>query len=714
MKTWPNNPQAVMPDAPEERAHQHDQAGARRRGRTRGLAFRLAITLLPAVAAVFLAAALYNYWQESKMLLGAAERNAEYLLDASIQHMVTRMDGVEAVVDMTAAICSAEIPAERDIFRWLDAGIRANAYIYGGTVAFEKGAAIPGRDFYAPYVSRGNRGRLVHSWLSGNEPYVYHTTDWYVAAKELKRPVWSEPYYDLGGGDVAMCTYSVPIHVAVTKGHSQFVGVTTADVALESLTDWLGEMDLGGGYGFLISKSGIFVAHPNKNYLLNYRLFDVAEEAGSAALRDMGREMVRGQAGRMRLEDPETGEISLMFYAPVPDMGWSVAVVFPERVVYAPLLAHGRNLFLICLFGLLCLFGVTMWLTRSMTRPLVRLAKLSELVEKGRLGQAKQSAERLVSEVAWGGVKVNEYAALSQSNARMIHSLHGLLSRVQQAGTEVAETARLISNGAQQLEAAAAAQTSSTRAVGRTARDISARSEQLTETMRSVSRAAAENTSRAQSGQERLREMATDVYQLTESTVVLANRLSAINEKADNIGGVVNVIQSVADRVNLLALNAGIEAEKAGPAGVGFGVVAQEIRRLADQTAEATQDIERTVDEMRLAVTGGVNEMNRFVEQMRKSSRKIQGVDRHLEQVIEHIRSLMPKYEEVNSAMFSQSTGAGQISRTVRELTEAADRIQQALRDFNQVAEKLDGSSRDLNGEVRRFELIDDKPAGVP
>ena len=111
--------------------------------------------------------------------------------------------------------------------------------------------------------------------------------------------------------------------------------------------------------------------------------------------------------------------------------------------------------------------------------------------------------------------------------------------------------------------------------------------------------------------------MATEMKQLVESTASVSAKLGMIREKADSINAVVTTITKVADQTNLLSINAAIEAEKAGEYGRGFLVVAREIRRLADQTAVATLDIETMVRQMQDAVSAGVMQMDKFADEVR-------------------------------------------------------------------------------------------------
>jgi methyl-accepting chemotaxis protein WspA len=182
-------------------------------------------------------------------------------------------------------------------------------------------------------------------------------------------------------------------------------------------------------------------------------------------------------------------------------------------------------------------------------------------------------------------------------------------------------------------------------------------------------------------------------------------RLGTLSEKAGNIGTVVVTITRVADQTNLLSLNAAIEAEKAGDYGRGFAVVATEIRRLADQTALATGDIEQMVKEMQSAVAAGVMGMDRFSEEVRRSGEVVQQVSEELSQIIHHVQALTPNFETVSEGMQSQSRAAQQISEALSQLSEASQQTVESLRQSNSAIEQLNEASRGLQDGVASFKL---------
>lgn len=190
---------------------------------------------------------------------------------------------------------------------------------------------------------------------------------------------------------------------------------------------------------------------------------------------------------------------------------------------------------------------------------------------------------------------------------------------------------------------------------------------------------------------------------LTDVSGSINDKLSLLNEKTGNVTSVVASLEKVADQINLLSLNAAIEAEKAGEFGLGFAVVAAEIRRMADQTAVTAHDIGKIVREMQSAVATGVMGMDKFCEEARRGAEEARQVGMHLAQIIRQAQSLAPRFEAVDGGIQAHASGARQIGVTVARLSEVARRSADSLRQSEAAITELDGAARGLQAGVARF-----------
>jgi len=275
-----------------------------------------------------------------------------------------------------------------------------------------------------------------------------------------------------------------------------------------------------------------------------------------------------------------------------------------------------------------------------------------------------------------------------------------LETQVQQSGIQITTSTTQIAASGKQLEATMTEQVASTNEVVATAREIAATSGQLVKTMDEVAGMAQTTTSAASGGQKDLARMETTMRQLVQATNGISSKLGVISEKANNINTVVTTITKVADQTNLLSLNAAIEAEKAGEYGLGFSVVAREIRRLADQTAIATLDIEQMVKEMQSAVATGVMEMDKFTKEVSRSVEDVGNVSIQIAQIIEQVQALTPRFEVVNQGMEAQSQGAGQISEAMIQLSESSSQTADSLREINRAIEQLNDAALGLRRQI--------------
>jgi methyl-accepting chemotaxis protein WspA len=289
----------------------------------------------------------------------------------------------------------------------------------------------------------------------------------------------------------------------------------------------------------------------------------------------------------------------------------------------------------------------------------------------------------------------------------MTSSLSSLIARVKHSSVALMSTATQISATSREQESTVNGFSTSAAEIAAAAKEISATSQELRATMNEVSSVAANSASLAESGTAGLNDMDATMRQLSSSTTSISAKLSVIREKANDINLVVTTITKVADQTNLLSVNAAIEAEKAGEYGLGFLVVAREIRRLADQSAVATLDIEQMVRQMQGAVSTGVMEMDKFTEEVRRGVGAVAVISSQLSQIIEQVRGLSDRVELVNEGMRSQSDGAAQISEAMAQLTDGARQTAASLKEFNSATGSLREAVGGLKQEIAYFTVSD-------
>ncbi|NIF56440.1 methyl-accepting chemotaxis protein [Burkholderia sp. Ax-1724] len=334
------------------------------------------------------------------------------------------------------------------------------------------------------------------------------------------------------------------------------------------------------------------------------------------------------------------------------------------------------------------------WLLRAVTVPMAKVLRVVDVIRTGDLTQRLQLHRQ------------DEIGALEAGFNRMTDELTALVGQAQKSAVQVTTSVTEIAATSREQQATANETAATSTEIGATSREIFATSRDLLRTMNEVSEVASQSAALAGTGHSGLTRMEETMRHVMEAAGSVNAKLAILNEKASNINQVVATITKVADQTNLLSLNAAIEAEKAGEYGRGFAVVATEIRRLADQTAVATYDIEQMVKEIQSAVAAGVMGMDKFSEEVRRGMLDVQNVGGHLTQIIEQVQQLAPRFSMVNEGMQTQATGAEQITQALTQLSEAAQQTAESLRQSTQAIDDLTHVANSLRTGVSRFKVV--------
>ncbi len=299
----------------------------------------------------------------------------------------------------------------------------------------------------------------------------------------------------------------------------------------------------------------------------------------------------------------------------------------------------------------------------------------------------------------------DEMGQLAAGINAVVGKIQSIVGKVREASLQLLSVASEIAATARNQEGTVQSLSSSTTQVAASVREISATSKDLSGTMGEVSQSANHAADLASRGRENTTRMATEMKQLVDSTASVSSKLGIIREKADSITAVVTTITKVADQTNLLSINAAIEAEKAGEYGRGFLVVAREIRRLADQTAVATLDIENMVRHMQDAVSAGVMQMDKFADEVRSGVSQVTTINQMTFEIIGEVQTLNNRFKLVNEGMRNQAIGAEQINEAMAQIAEGARRSSQSVQEFERATAHLRSSVEGLNQEIAQFKI---------
>jgi len=347
-----------------------------------GLAYKLSLLVLSSTSLIFIAAFSYNYWCSSKIVLDNVHENAKSMTAATVNKIEAVITGVENTPDFLAAQLENGHIEKKTLFNCIEKLVTLNEEIFGSTVSFEPYVFDPEVRLFGPYFYRKD-GAIAYTDLSKSYDYLIH--DWYLQPKELNKTVWSEPYFDEGGGEIIMSTYSVPFYRTI-EGKRIVQGVVTADISLEWLVGIISSISfLDNGYAFLVADNGVFVTHPDNSFIMKESIFSLADKHNDENLRAIGKKMAQGEEGFVPYKSIHLKKKCWMYYASLPTTKWSIGIVFPEDELFANLYSLSRTVFIIGVIGFLLLFVVIILISGAIAKPIRNLANMTADIAKGNL-----------------------------------------------------------------------------------------------------------------------------------------------------------------------------------------------------------------------------------------------------------------------------------------------------------------------------------------
>jgi len=336
------------------------------------------------------------------------------------------------------------------------------------------------------------------------------------------------------------------------------------------------------------------------------------------------------------------------------------------------------------------------WLARRLSKGVAIPLHQSMLVAEA------LAAGNLTAKVPPGGP--SETGRLLTALARLSGGQQSLVGQVQTSGDLLTMTETEASTALSRQERSLRTFSGSTAEIAAGLAKISATSTQLLGMTGDVTVVARRAAAVADEGRVGLENMAESMKKLDVALDTFTRKLSSISQRTSGITSVITTIAKVADQTNLLSVNATIEAEKAGEAGRGFRIVAQEIRRLADQTALATKDIERMVREMQGSVSSGTMEMDKFHNEVSARIKEVAQVSAQLGLIIAPVKNVTQTLEHVYQGMQSQSQSVRQTCTFIEKLREGATDAASSTEGFSAALQGMRAAIGQLSHEAARFQ----------
>ncbi|MGZ9665374.1 methyl-accepting chemotaxis protein [Pseudomonas sp. GNP014] len=387
----------------------------------------------------------------------------------------------------------------------------------------------------------------------------------------------------------------------------------------------------------------------------------------------------------------DTSEDFYSIAVPFDGGPWSVVASMPKAEIRAVTWSVGTQLAIGSLLAMLLAVGSVVWLLRS------KLAPLSDLVRQAEaLGAGDLSVRLNVS-------SNDEIGQLSRAFNQMSQALSTMVEHIRRASEEVNSRAQALSGLSGGAYEGMEQQSGEITSMAGAVEEFSATSLNIADNMGNTQRLAQENAQQTQIGRSSMEEASSSLEQIAGALNTTATVINTLGQRSQEIGGIVSVITSIAEQTNLLALNAAIEAARAGEQGRGFAVVADEVRSLASRTRQATDEISSMIYSIQQETGNAISTMEQGNVLMQEGLSRNANVASALARIDEQSRSAGQQFAAITTATQEQSSTATLLSSNLQSIALANSEQREVVSNLAVTAKELEKLAADLRSEVDRF-----------
>ena len=465
--------------------------------------------------------------------------------------------------------------------------------------------------FAFSYLGRADGEFLVHPRFELPPGYDPRQRPWYKDAVAAGRTTLTEPYEDAATNELII-TVATP-----AQAGGQTLGVIGGDLSLKVLVDIINSLDFNGmGHAFLVSADGKILVHPDKTKV-------------NKTLSELYPQNTPSLTSRYA-EASLDGNERILAFSPVeglPSVKWYVGISVDRDKAYASLASFRTSAFVATAVAVLFIITLLGMLIRVLMRPLTDMGRAMANIAEGEGDLTRRLAMQ----------SNDEFGQLAGAFNRFVERIHGSIREVSSATQQVHEVVNLVLAASNSSMANSGEQASRTNSVAAAINELGAAAQEIARNAADASQQASGASGEADDGRQVVERNIAAMRELSAKISDSCRQIETLNAKTVDIGHILEVIKGISEQTNLLALNAAIEAARAGEAGRGFAVVADEVRSLAHRTQSSAQEIQQMIEQLQVDARQSVTTMT---ESQRQSESSVSIADQAGERLVAVTRSI--------------------------------------------------------------------------